>query len=371
MVGGMDKPIKIMSSEYDVVYVQEATELTENDWESLTTRLRSYKVSFQQLLADCNPDTPTHWLKRRADLGQTVMLESRHEDNPILFDDDGQITPRGADYMSKLDALTGPRYHRLRRGLWVAAEGVIYDEWDPAVHLIDQSPIPDDWNRYWTVDFGYTNPFVLQCWAVDPEGRLILYREIYHTKRLVEDHARQILDLVAPDGVWLEPKPVAIFCDHDAEGRATLDKILGRSTSPAIKAVLDGIQWTQSRIRAGRLLIMRDARVERDHELADANLPTCTAEELPGYIWADGKTKEQPVKENDHGADAHTIHGCRFGAVGSDTGEGHGAATAGKVPVMGCNCTSSKADRQAKAAEAQQVAEARRARSRRNPADGR
>jgi phage terminase large subunit len=63
VVGGMDDPTKIMSSEYDVAYVQEATELTAADWEAITTRLRNGRISFQQLIADCNPSVPTHWLK--------------------------------------------------------------------------------------------------------------------------------------------------------------------------------------------------------------------------------------------------------------------------------------------------------------------
>ena len=56
--------VEIMSSEYDVIYVQEATELVEDDWEALTTRLRNGKVTFQQLMADCNPGPPQHWLNR-------------------------------------------------------------------------------------------------------------------------------------------------------------------------------------------------------------------------------------------------------------------------------------------------------------------
>src|SRR5258708_1389488 len=118
VMGGMDKATRVMSSEYDVIYVQEATELTENDWEALTTRLRYGRVSFQQLIADCNPDAPTHWLKQRADRGTTLMLESRHEDNPTLFNEDGTMTQSGKSYMKKLDNLTGVRYNRLRKGLW-------------------------------------------------------------------------------------------------------------------------------------------------------------------------------------------------------------------------------------------------------------
>ena len=41
VVGGMDKSMKIMSSEYDIVYAQESTELTEEDWEAITSRLRN------------------------------------------------------------------------------------------------------------------------------------------------------------------------------------------------------------------------------------------------------------------------------------------------------------------------------------------
>lgn len=298
VVGGMDKASKVMSAEYDMVYVQEATELTEEDWEALTTRLRNWRMPYQQMIADCNPDTPTHWLKMRCDAGTTVSLESRHEDNPELFENDGRITARGQSYMNKLDKLSGVRYQRLRRGLWVAAEGIIYEDFDPATHIIDPFPIPKEWTRYWAIDFGFTNPFVCQWWAEDPDGRLFLYREIYHTHRTVNNHAAAIK--VFKD----EPKPRAIICDHDAEGRATLEKDLGVTTVAANKKVGDGIQVTATRLTDKRLFLFRNALLVRDQELVDAHKPACTAEEIPGYIWADSKAKEQPLKENDHGCDA-------------------------------------------------------------------
>jgi phage terminase large subunit len=299
VIGGLDKATKIMSTEYDLIYVQEAIELTEDDWESLTTRLRSGVLHFQQLLADCNPSTPTHWLNVRCNNGKTVRLESRHEDNPVLFDSGGQITPRGESYIAKLESLSGVRHARLRRGLWVAAEGVIYEEWEPASHLIDPFEIPPQWRRWWSVDFGFSNPFVLHIWAEDDGGRLYLVREVYHTRRLVEDHCRTILR-----AGWIKRRPVSIVCDHDAEGRATFEKHLGVTTEPAKKAVTEGIQAVQSRLKAGRLFILRDALWERDQSLVDAHLPASTVEEIPGYVWLNSKTKEAPVKEDDHGMDA-------------------------------------------------------------------
>jgi PBSX family phage terminase large subunit len=316
-IGGMDKPSKIMSSEWDVIYVQEATELEVADWEALTSRLRNWRISFQQIIADCNPSFPTHWLKQRCDRGVCKMMYSKHEDNPMLFDEQGVITERGKSYMAKLDALTGVRKERLRFGRWVAAEGIIYEGFDPDVHVIPAFEIPWGWPRYWAIDFGFTNPFVLQWWAEDPDGRLFMYREIYRTQRLVEDHARHALSIVRAHynndeyGKWLEPQPVSVICDHDAEDRATFERHSGMTTRPAHKSVSDGIQAFQTRLRPAsdgrpRLFLFENALVERDAELDAALKPCCTVEEFPGYIWdvRDGKPpKETPVKKDDHGLD--------------------------------------------------------------------
>jgi phage terminase large subunit len=98
-------------------------------------------------------------------------------------------------------------------------------------------------------------------------------------------------------------------CDHDAEGRATLEQELGMGTEAAHKSVLEGLDITQRRFivqpdSRPRIYFLRDSLVEMDSELEEAGRPTCTIDELPGYVWADKKTKEEPVKEDDHGADA-------------------------------------------------------------------
>src|SRR5258706_11732030 len=60
-IGGLDNPTRIMSSEYDVVYVQEATEITIEDLEMIKTRLRNWRIRFQQLIIDCNSGAEKHW----------------------------------------------------------------------------------------------------------------------------------------------------------------------------------------------------------------------------------------------------------------------------------------------------------------------
>lgn len=351
-VGGMDKPVKIMSTEYDVIYVQEATELTINELEMATTRLRNGVISFQQLIMDCNPQQPTHPLKKRCDEGQCTMLLSRHEDNPRIATEAGTLTPYGREYLATLDALTGARKQRLRWGKWAAAEGIIYEGWDPSVHLVNRAPRNGtsnftDHTRIWGIDFGYTNPFCWQQWAIDPDGRLLLEAEIYHTGRFVEAHAEQILREVIYKESWRElerewnklpddfrntqsrtawiahrarwkfPKPRRIVCDHDAEDRATLERHVGRSTTAADKRVSVGIEAVAKRLKVAgdgrpRLEISRHALVEKDQALADVGKPTCTADEFDGYIWkpkpqtiiAEQRPEpDEPVKANDHGMD--------------------------------------------------------------------
>ena len=322
VVGGMDKSMKIMSSEYDIVYVQESTELTEEDWEAITTRLRNGKVPYQQIIADANPDVPTHWLKVRCDTGKTHHIRSRHEDNPILFHQNpdgttGGLTEVGADYMAKLDALTGVRYMRLRKGIWCAAEGLVYEEFDPNIHVHKAIRVPPiSWTRYITVDFGYTNPMVVQFWAEDEDGNLYLYKELYATKTTVDEMAPKIKEAM---NLKKEPRPRMIICDHDAEGRAVLERELGMSTKAAKKTVEDGIQAVKKRLRVNEatgkpgVFLCLDAIIERDKELADKKKPTCTLDEIVGYIWDRGTTiaqnagkppKEMPVKADDHGMDA-------------------------------------------------------------------
>lgn len=309
-IGGMDKPTKIMSSEYDIIYVQEAIELNITDWENLTTRLRNGVMPYQQLIADTNPGAPSHWLKLRCDAGACLMLDSKHSDNPTLIDDHGMITWRGREYFARLDNLTGVRRSRLRDGKWVAAEGMIYEaEWNPAKHIIDRFPIPDEWDRFWSVDFGFNHPFVLQNWAMSPEGKLILYREIYYTKRTVADHIKTILAIVNPgtSREWIEPRPRRIVCDHDAENRTQLERALMSGTTPAKKKVLEGIQAVQNRMVADGLALMRGSVVEIDFSQREAGKPTSTIEEIPNYVWdlSMGKSaREAPLKEGDDGCDA-------------------------------------------------------------------
>lgn len=314
LAAGADRPTKFLSLEVDRILVDEAVEITLDVHETLISRLRGNAPTYKQILLLTNPSHPAHWIKRRADNGTLTLITSTHRDNPAYTNPDGTPTPAGHAYATRLDALTGTRRARLRDGLWVGAEGLIYDTWDETIHIVPRTPIPHHWRRIWSIDFGYTNPTVVQRWAIDPDGRLVLYSERVATHEIVEDTARAILKEVTDhNGDWTEPKPEAIICDHDAENRAQLERVLQRGTVPAHKKVTEGIEAVQARLKiAGdgkpRLTIQKGALTNTDHQMQNAGLPTGTHQEILTYTWAPptlGEApKEEPNKQNDHSMDA-------------------------------------------------------------------
>ena len=230
-------------------------------------------MPYAQVMGDCNPGGRTHWILEREKVDSLRRFNTRHQDNPVLFNQKtGEITEQGKRSLHVLNQLTGLRRARLLEGKWVSAEGQIYTSYNPDVHLINRFDIPADWRRIRVIDFGYTNPFVCGWWAIDGDGRLYLYRQIYMTGRTVSRHAKQIKEL--SEGERID----STICDHDAEDRATLLQE-GIPNIPAQKDVGVGIQKVEDRLKVQddgrpRIFILRDSLVETDETLVEKHLPT-------------------------------------------------------------------------------------------------
>jgi hypothetical protein len=222
-------------------------------------------------------------------------------------------------------------------GLCVGAEGLVYDNFDPSVHVIQAFEIPADWPRYRAIDFGYANPFACLWIARQPheptehfrfpKNSLFVYRELYRRHLLVEDAAKKIRELSVNkrEGEEFPEKILATWADWDAEDRATLNRHRVPSL-PAIKEVSRGIQTVHRRLAPGpdgRPLLYffenLNSGLDRDTELAGEGKPTGLLEELGQYVWEEPKegksAKEAPKKDADHSVDA-----LRYGCVGIEQG---------------------------------------------------
>jgi PBSX family phage terminase large subunit len=242
---------------------------------------------------DSNPDYPEHpvkvnYIDRTGELDESgrVRIKSWH----FELADNTFLPPEYVDNL-KYTIPAGMWYDRRVKGLWVAAEGVVYENFNRDIHVFNHA-IPDTWQRVRGIDWGFTNPFVCLFGAVDPDGRLWIYDEHYQAGMLIKDHA----DIIKQkSGSLLVAWTVA---DHDPQDNAEIAR-LGIKTRNAQKDVSAGIQKV-----AARLIVQKDGKPRLLIHEKCSNV----IREMQIYrqqVQRDGKPiKEEPLKVDDHSMDA-------------------------------------------------------------------
>lgn len=208
-----DQTAKVMSTDYDMILVFEATEFQLVEWERLLTRLRSGVLPYQQLGGDCNPEAPSHWIWSRKLSGRIEFLESEHKDNP-KWHTGTDWTQAGREYLATLDLLTGYTRDRLRDGKWVQATGVIFDSWSDTENVTEQADyVEGAGSVLWVVDDGYSgqrdeqtgfytaesHPRVFLLVQCKPDGHLDIFYEHHAIKKLSDTHIAEVKELAYPD----------------------------------------------------------------------------------------------------------------------------------------------------------------------------
>jgi len=277
-------------------YVDEVTVLPKATFEQLVARM---SVAGARLYGTTNPDSPNHWLKKewidKADRDLRVF-HFELDDNPFL-------EPSFVAYLKR--QYTGLWYRRFIKGLWVMAEGAIYDMWDPRRHVVHNLPRIADWLAV-GIDYGTTNPFHAILLGLGVDNRLYAANEYRYDSRTAR---RQMADSEYSGALrsWMRQIPIPGSTGRGVQPRyivvdpsATSFRVQlhqdGVTTWPADNAVADGIRLVSTLFAAQprpRLLIHKSCK----HLI----------EELPGYSWdekAQLKGEDKRIKIADHGCDA-------------------------------------------------------------------
>ena len=125
------------------------------------------------------------------DNGLTIrFIHAKATDNPHL----------DAGYHMRLNSIPDPaRRAAMRDGDWDQFAGMIFKEVNRELHTIEPISLPASWRRYQGVDWGFAAPWAAIWGAVDEDGRVWIYREIYKTQVGETDQAQQILAAEADD----------------------------------------------------------------------------------------------------------------------------------------------------------------------------
>lgn len=366
VIGGLEDADKVLSAEYDRIYIFQAEECSIESYEKALTRLRHNHTPYHQITLDVNPGSRYHWINKRfpeeheGEVDGRCRFCYRHEDNPTLFDHKkGEWTDWGREYVLRiLGSLTGVRRQRLLNHLWVAEEGIILDNYDPAVHLISAELEKDDargWMlhqrgvsepipiAYFTagVDWGWDpDPGVIQVWAYDSprwhQGiRRYRVAEIYKTRLQREEWADRAVDLWKKYDIRFfvcdRSRPQSITYFNQRIGRAMGRDMpmiavgqpsLGGNRVAGASEIYEGIDLMREGLRHPvtghvRTRYVADAFPEgKDTRLIEKHRPTCTEEELTEWVYTPLK-EDDPQKEppplrscDDHGIDAARMDEC-------------------------------------------------------------
>lgn len=236
---------------------------------------------------NCNPENPRHWFREewilKAPEHNALHLHFTMEDNPSLSEETRER------YRTMY---SGVFYQRYVLGLWVMAEGIIYDMFDQTANTYREGPVDMRFRcpRCLAVDYGTTNPCVF-LEIFDDDGITRVEREYRWDSR--KERRQKTDEEYADDLMEFMGGHCPVFVDPSAASFIAALERRGVYVIAADNNVLDGIRKTGNLIQRRRLLVNE----------------TCVGllDELGTYRWDDKaamRGEEKPVKECDHAPDA-------------------------------------------------------------------
>jgi len=186
-----DDKYNYQGKEFNFVGFDEVTQFTETQYLYLHSRARSTVREIPtRIRATTNPGGIGHvWCKERfvdvappnktyidSATGQSrAFIPAKVTDNPTLVENDPA-------YIQRLESLPEIEKLRLLHGVWDVFEGQVFTELSDKVHGCDPFPIPPEWEKIMAFDWGYARPFCALYFAVDFDGTIYLYNELYGMK---------------------------------------------------------------------------------------------------------------------------------------------------------------------------------------------
>jgi hypothetical protein len=238
--------------QYQLLIFDERTLTPPDVCSFLESRLRSGRADIPVLgiRSGTNPGGPGHGAVKlryiqptnygqdvvRDDRGRTVrFISSKLSDNPHV----------NAEYAADLKALPEKLRAAFLDGNWDVFAGMLFPELKRERHVVDPINLPASWKRYNGLDWGFSAPWAVLWGAVDEDGRVWIYREIYQRGVGEAEQAQQVLTAEAPgehvavrfadDAMWAtrgDAKPIAaVYADHGvhltAAGKGAGSRVTG------------------------------------------------------------------------------------------------------------------------------------------------
>lgn len=233
---------------------------------------------------NCNPSGPYHWFK-------VNWIDKKGEKNLIYLhftmDDNLSLTEKVKERYRRM--FSGVFFKRYILGLWVMAEGIIYDMFNEDTHKKDTEERAYT-KFYISCDYGTQNPMAFGLWGLFGE-KWYKVKEYHYDgrKKAVQKTDQEYYEELEK---FAEGLTKQIIVDPSASSFITLLKKNGWRVIKAKNEVLDGIRNVATALNQ-EMIYYNDCCVE-------------TFREFSSYVWdekAIQRGEDKPVKENDHHMD--------------------------------------------------------------------
>jgi len=247
-------------------------------------------VDGAKLWFNCNPEGPYHWFK-------VNWLDKLKEKNAVhlhfTMDDNPSLTARVKERYRRM--YSGVFFKRFILGLWVMAEGIIYDMFSDEEHVID---CPKEHREYGVaIDYATATVMTFGLYGITT-NKVYLIKEYYYDAKktgrqktdgeFAQDFIEFLGDIV-PRNIYLDPSASSFKTELKSRGFNQI--------RDADNDVINGIRLVAKFLNTGRFFIDRSC--------------TDTRKEFASYVWdekAQERGEDKPVKQNDHAMDRNRYY---------------------------------------------------------------
>ena len=237
-----------------------------------------------------------NWIYNEIYLNESQNPEVWYEQ--MSWNDNPFLSPKEIELLSS--TLSVSELENRKFGRFTGSEGLVYNEFNENVNVIDPFKVPENWYDNISIDPGLNNPLSAHWYAVDYDSNVYVIAEHYAEKKDIDYHAKRILE-ISESLNW--PK------DHFGKISALIDSAANQKTLASSKSVSElfcerGINVNP---KVNKDVFSGISRVKSF--IKDANgqtklfvFRTCPnmIREFKSYFWGEG---DNPKKTNDHSMD--------------------------------------------------------------------
>jgi len=216
---------RLQGVEYDVIFLDEATQLSEYQMRAIVACMRGVNSFPKRVYYTCNPGGKGHAYIKRIFIDRDYAPGEDGKDYTFirsLVTDNKALMEAQPEYIKQLEALPFDLRRAWLEGDWDALAGQYFDEFRRDIHVCEPFEIPPWWRRYRAFDYGLDMLAVLWA-AVSDSGQIYIYRELKAPNLIVSDAAARVLEMTGDESIQCTYAPPDIKNRQKDTGKSMAD----------------------------------------------------------------------------------------------------------------------------------------------------